>query len=261
MYPTTTKTIILISGVFVSHHYWEEWIIFFEDKGYKVVAPPWVHKNDTAENLRSQNQSFKIGSATLSDLLCYYREMIEILPEKPILIGHCYGGLLVQLLVQKDLASAGIGINSFPPLGCTFSKISYYKNILKFSFPLISLKNIYTLSFKDWQHIFLTTVSYPEQLAKYEKYSIPESQKALRDLFSQKAKVNFRKKHSPLLLVSCTEDKIIPPKLAYWNFRKYRNVHSITCYKNFDNHNHLVILDPEWKETADYIARWLEKIF
>jgi len=260
MYATTTKTIMLISGVFVSHHYWEEWIVFLEKRGYKVVAPPWLYKNDSTENLRMQNQTQKIGTITLSDLLCYYTEIIEILPEKPILIGHSYGGLLVQLLIQKDLASAGICINSFPPSGFTFSKLTFYKTIFGLSTNLISLKKTHKLSFKKWQHIFFNSVSYYEQSTKYEKYSIPESQKVLRDLFSKKAVINFKKRHSPLLLISCSQDKIVSPKLIYWNFKKYRNVHSLTCYKNFDDRNHFVVLEPHWKETASHIVQWLDKI-
>lgn len=260
MYLSNTKTIVFISGAFVSHFYWKAWLAFFENKGYKVVAPPWLHKNDSVENLKKQNPCTKIGSITLFDLLCYYTEIIEKLPEKPILIGHSYGGFLVQLLLQKDLAEAGICINSFPPKGFTIFKFSFYKTILGYTWKIFSSKKTLILPYKDWQNNFFTNVSAEEQKKEYEKLIIPESKKALRNPFSKNAKINFRKKHVPFFFISCSEDKIISQKLAVWNFKKHRNVHSITCYKEFKNKNHFVILHPEWQEVAECISKWIEKV-
>ncbi|PBJ06852.1 alpha/beta fold hydrolase [Flavobacterium sp. ACN6] len=260
MYLSSTKTIVFISGAFVSHLYWGKWLTFFENKGYKVVAPPWLHKNDSAANLREQNLRVKIGSISLFDLLCYYTEIIEKLPEKPILVGHSYGGLLVQLLVQKDLAEAGICINSFPPKGFTVLKFSFYKIILCFSCAIFSSKKTLLLSFENWKNLFFNDISNQEQKTEYDKFVIPESKKALRNLFSKQAKINFRKKHIPLFFISSSKDEIIPPKLVNWNFRKHRNLHSITCYKEFKNKNHFVILHYEWQEVAESIAKWIEKV-
>lgn len=260
MYLSNTKTIVFISGAFVSHLYWEKWLTFFENKGYKVVAPPWLHKNDSVQNLRDQNPCVKIGSISLFDLLCYYTEIIEKLPEKPILVGHSYGGLLVQLLLQKDLASAGICINSFPPCGFSTLKFSFYKMILKFSFPVFSAKKTFILSFEDWKNSFFNSSSEQQQKKEYDSFIIPESKKALRNLLSKKAKINFKKKHVPLFFISSSEDKIIPPKLVVWNYRKHKNLHSITCYKEFKNRNHFTVLQSGAEETADCIARWIEKV-
>lgn len=261
MHLSSTKTIVFISGAFVSHFYWGKWLTFFENKGYKVVAPPWLHKNDSAANLREQHPCVKIGSITLSDLLCYYTEIIEKLPEKPILIGHSYGGLLVQLLVQKNLASAGICINSFPPLGFTTAKSSFYTNIFKFTWNFFSSKKTFILSIEDWKNNFFNNIESKEQKKEYDKFIIPESKRALRNLFSKNARINFKKKHVPLFFISSSKDEIIPPKLVHWNFRKHKkNLHSITCYKEFENKNHFQILQPEWEKAAEYIVRWIEKV-
>jgi len=260
MYLSNAKTIVFISGAFVSHFYWEEWLAFFKEKGYKVVAPPWLHKNDSVVNLRDQNSCVKIGSISLFDLLCYYTEIIEKLPEKPILVGHSYGGFLVQLLVQKNLAEAGICINPFPPKGFAALKFSFYKTIFRFSNVFFSSKKTFLLPFENWRNTFFNIASIEKQKAVYDKFIIPESKKALRNLFSNKAKINFRKKHVPLFFISCSEDQIISPKLVHWNFRKHRNLHSITCYKEFKNRNHFVILQSEWQEVAESVVKWIEKV-
>ncbi|KUJ60079.1 hypothetical protein AR687_19910 [Flavobacteriaceae bacterium CRH] len=252
---------MFISGAFMSHYYWEQWILFFESKGHKAIAPPWLHKNDTAENLREQDLGSKIGSINLPELLCYYKEIIELLPEKPILIGHSYGGLIVQLLIQQDLGSAGICINSFPTAGFTLSKIPFFSTVFSFSGSLFSQQKTFLLSFKKWQNNYFNDASTEAQKYTYEKYVIPESKRIFTDLFLKNTSINFKKKHVPLFFISFSEDKIISSKLVFWNFKKYKNFQSITCYKEFGHKNHFVILDPEWKKTAEYMAQWLEKIF
>lgn len=260
MHETTTKTVMFISGAFVSHYYWEEWLWYFKSKGYKVVAPPWIHKNDTPENLRDENPCNKIGSINLTELLCYYTEIIKQLQEKPILIGHSYGGLLVQLLVQKDLAAAGICISSFPPAGLSVKKLVFYKNMLKFSGNFFKDKSIVVLTFKKWQESFFNSASQEEQIDAFEDFIIPESQNALRDLLLRNTRVNFKRKHVPLYFIAGSEDNVVTSALLHWNFKKYRNFHSITCYKKLEDKDHFLILESEWKEIAENIIRWLERI-
>ncbi|MGV2481483.1 UNVERIFIED_CONTAM: hypothetical protein IGO34_32305, partial [Salmonella enterica subsp. enterica serovar Weltevreden] len=40
-----SKTIVFITGAFVSHHGWSAWQSYFESKGYKTIAPAWPHKD------------------------------------------------------------------------------------------------------------------------------------------------------------------------------------------------------------------------
>jgi pimeloyl-ACP methyl ester carboxylesterase len=260
MYLSNTKTIVFITGAFVRHSCWQEWIVFFESKGYKTVAPPWPYKNELAETLRGEHPNSKIAQLRLNTLLDYYTEIIEKLPEKPILIGHSYGGLLTQLLVQKELAAAGICIHSVPPRGVISASFSFYKAIWKPLGYLSSSKKTYLMSFKEWQYAFTNGMSFEEQKESYEKLVIPESKLAMRDVLSNKAKINFKKLHVPILFLSGSNDNIIPSSLNYSNFKKYKNLHSITCYKEFENRNHFVLEQLNWKETADFIVNWLEKI-
>lgn len=259
MHQITTKTVVFISGAFVSHYYWEQWLWYFKSKGYKVVAPPWIHKNDTPGNLRDENSCNKMGSISLSELLCYYTEIIEQLQEKPILIGHSYGGLLVQLLVQQDLAFAGVCISSFPPAGLSFKKLAFYKNILQFLNIFFSDKSI-VLTFKKWQNILYNSALEEEQIIEFDDFKIPESQRAFRDLLLKNTRVNFRKKHVPLFFIAGSEDKFVTSKVLYWNYKKYKNFYSITCYKKVVGKDHFLILNPQWNETAESIVKWLDRI-
>ncbi|MBZ4035439.1 alpha/beta hydrolase [Flavobacterium sp. 17A] len=250
---------MFITGAFMSHSCWDEWIVFFENKGYKTVAPPWPYKNETTETLRQQPNP-KIATIRLTHLLDYYTEIIQKLPEKPILIGHSYGGLLTQLLLQKDLAHAGICIHSIPPANLVYFNFSFYRKILNTFGYFNARKKITLLPFKKWQDCFTNQMCFESQKETYELFVIPESQLVIRDIFSAAAKINFKKKHAPLLFLSGSEDHFVSADIQYSNFKKYKNVHSITCYKEFRDNNHLVLKQYNWECIADFIANCLDKI-
>ncbi|WP_345143835.1 alpha/beta hydrolase [Flavobacterium ginsengiterrae] len=259
MYLSNAKTIVFITGAFTSNSCWENWIVFFESQGYKTTAPPWPYKNESATILRTKNND-KIASTRLGDLLDYYTEIIETLSEKPILIGHGYGGLLTQLLVEKDLALCAVCIHSFAPKNICTGKFSFYNRIWSSLGFFTSTQKSHLITFKEWQDFFVNCLLLDEQKSSYTKYVVPESKLLIRDLYSAKAKINFRKKHVPLLFLTGSDDELIPQKLAYCNYKMYKNMHSLTCYKECKNTNHLVLIQPDWKETADCIADWLNKI-
>lgn len=260
MYLSDRKTIMFITGAFISHACWKEWIVFFESKGYKTVAPPWLYKNELAVDLRQTHSESKIALIRLNNLLNYYIEIIDKLPEKPILIGHSYGGLLTQLLIQKELGSHGICINSIPPGNLMHFNFSFYKAIWNLSDDFTSTNKSYLMPFKTWQNYFTGQMSFEEQKEAYEVLLIPESKLIIRDIYSKSSKIDFKKKHNPLLFVSGSEDVFVPASLNNLNFKKYKNLHSITCYKEFQDFNHLSINQENWQIIADFIVNWLKKI-
>ncbi|WP_431241859.1 alpha/beta fold hydrolase [Flavobacterium sp. P21] len=173
---------------------------FFESKGYKTVAPPWPYKNETSETLRQTNSNPKIANLRLTELVDYYAEIIEKLPEKPILIGHSYGGLLTQLLVQKELVSVGVCMHAIPPAEIVYFRFSFYKTIWSTVSFFASADKTYLMPFKKWQYYFANEMSFEEQKETYEKLAIPESKLVLRDILSQDFKNRFHKKTLPFVI-------------------------------------------------------------
>src|SRR5438270_9855943 len=256
----TSKTIVFITGAFVSHTCWDEWKSYFEIKGYRTVASPWPHKDGPAEVLRGRHPDAAIASVRLSQLIDHYVGIIEKLEEKPILIGHSLGGLITQILLQKDLAAAGIAIHSVPPQGIIPTQFSFYKATWKSLGLFTSTKKSYLMSFKDWQYAFTNNMPLQEQQIAYEQFAIPESKLALRDSLTKVAKVDFKKSRPPLLFIAGSIDHCIPPALNHKNFIKYKGSNSITEYKVFPGRNHFVLGQPTWKEDAGYILDWMENL-
>lgn len=255
-----SKTIVFITGAFVGANCWDEWKTYFEDKGYKTMAPPWPHKDSSPEELRNRQPDAGIASIRLAGLTSYFENIIKQLPEKPILIGHSIGGLITQILMQRNIAAAGVAIHSVPPLGVFTFKWSFFKASWGPLGFFTSTKKSFLMSFKQWQYAFTNTMTCDEQTEAYYNFAVPESKLLVRDGLTKAAKVDFKKPHDPLLIVSGSKDNFIPASLNYSNYKKYKNNNSITGYKEFPGRNHFVLGQPTWKEDAGYIADWIEKL-
>ncbi|WP_428665024.1 alpha/beta hydrolase [Runella sp.] len=254
-----TKTVVFITGAFVSNSSWDDWKTYFESKGYKTFAPAWPFKNGTAKELRErQPNDTDLAGLRLSELVDHYADFVKKLPEKPILIGHSLGGLVTQILVNRDLAAAGIAIHPVPPLGVIPYEFSFLKAGWKALGYFTSTKKTYLMSLSDWQYAFTNEMSLEDQKSSYEKYTIPESKLVARDGLSSAAKVDFNKPHAPLLITSGSIDNILPASLNLRNFKRYNTPGSVTDYKEFKGRNHYVLGQPTWKEDADYILDWIK---
>ncbi|MES1218275.1 MAG: alpha/beta hydrolase [Bacteroidota bacterium] len=257
----TTKNIVFVTGAFVHNNCWDEWRTYFESKGYKTVAPAWPFKEaaNAAELRNKQPNDIDLANLTLKELIDHYASVVKSFPEKPIVIGHSLGGLITQVIVNRELAAAGVAIHSVPPLGVFPYEFSFLKAGWKALGLFTSLKKTYLMSLKDWQYAFVNTMPLDAQKAAYEKYTIPESKRVARGGLSSAAKVDFKKPHAPLLLTSGDLDTIIPAHLNNRNFKKYKPTDSVLDYKEFKGRNHFVLGQPTWKEDADYILEWLDQ--
>src|SRR6476659_9204682 len=129
MTDTLTGTVVFITGTFIGNNCWNEWKAYFEREGYKCVVPPWPHKDASAEDLRNRPKDDPVASNTLTSLMRHFVSIINGLQQKPILVGHSLGGLIVQLLLQEKLGIAGVAIHSFPPQGVNRSWLSFIKAV------------------------------------------------------------------------------------------------------------------------------------
>jgi pimeloyl-ACP methyl ester carboxylesterase len=201
-----------------------------------------------------------MASNRLVGLTDYFAAIINMLPDKPILIGHSLGGLVVQLLLQRGLGSAGVAVHSFQPGGINTFKFSFVRAVGEAMAFFTSSHETYLVSFRKWKRSFANGMSCEQQKELYYKYAIPESKRITRDAFKCKAKIDFKNPHVPLLFTSGNRDRIIPAALNYTNYKRYKSSNSITCYKNFQDHGHLVFDPPVWKEEAEYTLIWLKSI-
>jgi pimeloyl-ACP methyl ester carboxylesterase len=252
-----TKTIVFIHGMYMNSLCWEKWITLFQAKGYRCLAPDWPGRDKPVEVLRKNHPDQQLGRLTLSGVLDHYADTIRTLNDKPILIGHSMGGLAVQLLLQRDIAAAGVALDPAPPMGVFTTKWSFLKSNWPHITPFVSGSRPIEMSFERFQYTFVNTMPLAEQRAAYERYVTPESRRVPRE--SMTARIDFTKPHPPLLLIAGSDDNIIPASLVRSNHRKYRRSPSITEFKEFAGRTHFIVGQKNWEEVANHILAWLDE--
>jgi pimeloyl-ACP methyl ester carboxylesterase len=255
-----SKSVVFITGAFVGNNCWDEWKSYFESNGYTCMAPAWPQKDASPEELRNRAKDDVLASITLTSLIDHFAEIINGLSEKPVLIGHSLGGLIVQLLLQDQLGVAGVALHSFPPQGINRFWLSFLKAFWETMQLFSSGKRTYLVSFNKWRHTIANGIGYEQQKELYYLYAVPESKKIIREAFTCTAKMDFKKLHVPLLFISGGNDKLISASLNYTNYQKYGIRSLATEYFEFKAHTHLVFGVPAWKEEANAVLQWLHAI-
>jgi alpha-beta hydrolase superfamily lysophospholipase len=257
------KTIVFIHGAFMTPLYWENWVSFFQAKGFQCLAPAWPYRDKPIEELR-KNPPVELATLGATAIIDHYAGIIKSLKEPPCLIGHSAGGLAVQLLLDRGLGAAGVAITSGPPKGVS---LLFYGSVLKSFTGLLTgrWKKVIHLSFKEFQYAFVHTLPEPEQRAAYEKYVVPETRRLFLQAafapFTKITSVNFNNDHrAPLLLIAASEDKVTPAAMNQVNFKRYRHSKAVTAFKEFTGRTHWITVQPGWEEVADYVVAWLQSV-
>jgi pimeloyl-ACP methyl ester carboxylesterase len=259
-----SKTIILIHGAWVTPKCWDNFKSYFEKRGYKVLTPAWPGKERSIEDQRkSPDQA--LANIGLKELVNYHAKIVQAENEPPILIGHGFGGFIVQALLCRGLGKAGIAIDSAPPKG-VFSL--FPTAVWSCKMPLVtpySWKKVLTCPFEDFKYGLLNIFSDEEARAIYNDFAVPEGckifwQAALAPL-ARTMFINFKNKdRAPLLLIAGEKDHLVPAAMNKINFKKYEGNDTKTYFKEFPGRVHWLIAQKGWEEIAEYCEKWIEGV-
>jgi len=262
--PAKAETIVLIHGMWMTPLSWEHWINHYADRGHRVLAPAWPGLDKEPEELRRDPSPLR--GIDVTNVVDHYDKIIRALDRPPIIIGHSFGGLVAQLLLDRGLGAAGVALGTAAPKGVL--KLPF--STLRSSWPALgnpaNLKKETPLTPKQFHWCFTNALSRDESDAVYRRYYIPGS---ARPFFqagfanfnpNAKTKVNYKNPaRAPLLLVTGAEDRICPPSVNKSNFKQQRKAPSATDHKEYPGRSHWPGQDG-WEEVADYALNWtLEK--
>jgi len=242
-------TIVLINGLWMTALSWELWVKHYTDKGYCVLARSWPGMEGDIEHLRRDSSSF--ASLGLKDVVDHYEQIIRELETPPIIIGHGFGGLITQILLDRGWGAAGVAIASTPPKGVFRSVFRNLKLALKDS----------SLTPRQFHYDFANTFAKATSVAAFERYVVP----APNHILWQVALANFTpnapntiKFHNatraPLLLVAGVKDRVTSSSIVKANFDLYRESNAETDYKEFPNQTHFSLLRE--MKVADCALGW-----
>ena len=253
-----SKIIMLVHGAWVTTRCWAGFRDFLEAKGHRVVVPPWPYLDKSADELR-RSPDPRLAKMTIKRLVDHFEKQIQDFPEQPVLIGHSFGGLIVQMLLDRGLGSAGVAIDAGPPRGVLPSATA-----VRAALPVLLMwrgwSRIASMSFKSFSETFANTLPQSERRHAYDHQIVP----APGRIYFQAAlgignSVDFANpRRPPLLLMAASQDRTCTPSMVNAMYRKHSRAPSRTDIHEFPNRSHWLIAEPGWEEVADKALKWAE---
>ncbi len=260
-----SKTVIFIHGAWLSADCWDDFQPYFEQRGYTTLAPNWPLRDASVAKLRA-NPPAALAHLGAEDILAHYERIICAHAEPPILIGHSFGGLFVQLLLDRGLGAAGVAIDPAAPKGVITPPNAIRSTAGVLLTPGFGHK-VVQMTLPQFQFGFMNGLPLGEQQAVYEAYVVPESghlfAQAVGATFARHSPlaVNFHNPtRAPLLLTAGLHDHTVPPSQVGANYRRYRRTPAQTDLLTFANRTHWLIKQSGWQEVADSIIAWLAQV-
>lgn len=254
--------VVFIHGAFMSAESWDPWKQRFEARGHTCVAPAWPFLDHSVDDLQ-RNPDPRFGKLGIGEIVDNYASIIRGLESPPILVGHSFGGLFVQMLLDRGLGAAGVAIDPAPPKG-----VLPGLNSIRAGLPVLlawgSWQSVRRMSYRHFQWAWVHTLSEAEQRAAFEQHVIPTSGRlfaqALLAELTDVTKVNYRNSlRAPLLIIAGGLDRTVEASMNLANHRKYARSTAVTDYREFPGRTHWIVGQPGWEEVADHALDWLAK--
>jgi alpha-beta hydrolase superfamily lysophospholipase len=105
-------TIVLVHGLWLTPLSWEHWVARYERAGHRVLAPAYPGLERGVEALRADPSP--IAALTPAAVFAHLRGVVRA-AERPIVIGHCFGGVLARALARD--ATCAIALHALPGAG------------------------------------------------------------------------------------------------------------------------------------------------
>jgi pimeloyl-ACP methyl ester carboxylesterase len=259
-----TTPVLFVHGLWLHATSWSPWVEFFDEAGYAAGAPGWPGDADTVAETRLHPEA--VAGRGIDDVVAHYTTLIGALDEKPILIGHSFGGLIVQKLLGQGLASAAVAIDAAPFKGILALPVSALR------VASIALRNpanrnrAVSLTADQFRYGFGNAISEHDSADLYSKWAVPSPGKPL----FQSASANFSRHteasvdtanstRGPLLLTTGGKDHTVPGAITRGMLKQYKDSTAVTDLHEFPDRGHSLTIDAGWREIAEVSLAWLKK--
>jgi pimeloyl-ACP methyl ester carboxylesterase len=255
-----SQTIVLIHGMWMTPRSWDNWVDHYADRGYRAIAPGWPGVKDPEETRGDPSALKGLGIKTMVD---HYDKLIRELGRPPIIIGHSFGGLVTQLLLDRGLGTAGVAIGTATPKGILLLPVSTLRSALPALKNPFNRNGLCPLTEKQFRYRFTNTLSQEESDAIYREHYIPGTNRAFFEAAyanvtpNSPAAVDYKNPaRAPLLLLAGGEDHISPPAVNKKLLKLQSKAPSATELKVYPGRPHFMAGMDRWEELADDALNW-----
>jgi pimeloyl-ACP methyl ester carboxylesterase len=250
------QPVVFVHGLWLLAGSWDAWRELFEKEGYATLAVDWPgDEPDVASALARPDT---LAGTSVADVADHVAEVVGGLDRKPILVGHSFGGLLVQMVAGRGLAAATVSIDPAPSRGVLPLPFS----ALKAAFPVLgnpaNRKRTVTLTFDQFRYGFANAVAEDEARDLYARFHTPAPGRPLFQAATANVDPrtvvradNTHPERGPMLIVTGEKDNIVPFALANAAFKRQRRNASPTELVEIPGVGHSLVIDSHWGEVAE----------
>lgn len=255
-------TVVLVHGLWMTPRSWENWVLHYQGKGFKVLTPAYPGFEIEVEALR-ENPDI-IANLTVPETVEHLAAVIDQVETPPIIMGHSFGGTLTQLLLGRGLGSAAVVIDSAPTEGVRVNPISQARSLFPALKSPANRHKAVGFTPEEFHYAFTNTLSEEDSRAVWERYAIAAPGNWVWEfgLFAnfkpghQDTWVDYSADRAPLLFIGGGEDHIMPTSVNKSNAKHYKKSPALTEYHEFEGRDHWTCAAPGWESVADYALDW-----
>ncbi|KAA9104992.1 alpha/beta fold hydrolase [Microbacterium rhizomatis] len=254
--------VLFIHGLWIHASAWRDWQDLFEASGYETSAPGWPGDGASVEATRADPDA--LNDVGIEAICRHYAELIDAMPIKPIVIGHSFGGLIAQELLANGYATAAVAIDPAPVKGVKILPFSQLRSGLPVLGNPANKKRTVSLTSDQFRYSFGNALAPEESDALFERWTIPGPGRPLFEdavaTFVRDSPAAVDTHHAvrgPLLLVSGTEDHVVPLKVTEAVVKLYADNPSRTDFVKVEGRGHSLTMDAGWPDVAAIALDWV----
>ena len=261
---TGRTPVVFVHGLWLLPSSWDRWATLFEEAGFTALTPGWPDDPETVAEANAHPEV--MANKTVGQVADHFSEIARKLTQRPVIIGHSFGGLLAQILAGRGLSAATVAIDPAPFRGVLPLPFS----ALKSAWPVLgnpaNRKRAVPLTYEQFRFGFANAVPEAEAQELYKTFAVPASgaplfQAAAANLNPwTEAKVDTENpERGPLLLISGQKDNTVPWSIANASFKQQQKNTSVTEIIEIPNRGHALTIDSGWREVADTALKFIRR--
>ncbi|WP_402462289.1 alpha/beta hydrolase [Isoptericola aurantiacus] len=265
---TSRRPVVFVHGLWLHADSWTPWADRFAEAGYDPHQPGWPGDSATVAETRENPE--RVGGHGIDDVVEHYASFLAALAAdggpSPVVVGHSFGGLIVQRLLTEGHAGAAVAIDPAPMRGNILLPPSSLRVASVALKNPAHFKGSVALTPEEFRYGFANELSDEEAAALFDQWTIPSPGRPLFEdatanlLPGSPARVDTHNaERGPLLFIAGGMDHTAPASLTRTSARIYRK-HSdaVTDLVEFPDRGHSLTIDHGWAEVADAALAWLK---